>query len=202
MNKDDLIDSLRKKGVSEKVVGAFQKVKREEFVPDHLIGYSYDDIALPIEAGTTLSQPSTIAFMLDLLNPLQHQKILEVGSGSGYVLSLLSEIVKDGKIYGLEINSRLAIKSKNILSNKSIIEIVNRDGAQGLSEFQPFDRILVSFSCPDKYIPSKLLDQLTDPGILVVPINQSLFRFEKENGKVKQEEFPGFAFVPVRNKEQ
>jgi len=201
MNKDELIETLRKKGFSEKILSAFSKVNRENFVPENMVVHAQDDIALPIEDGVTLSQPSTIALMISLLSPEQGQKILEVGSGSGYVLALLSEIIKDGKIYGLEINSRLAIKSKKVLLNRSIIEILNRDGAAGLQEFAPFDRILVSFSCPDKYIPSRLIDQLAPNGTLLVPINQSIFKFTKTNGIVSQEEFPGYAFVPVRKLE-
>jgi protein-L-isoaspartate(D-aspartate) O-methyltransferase len=201
MNKDELIETLKKKGFSDKILSAFSKVNRENFVPENMLVHAQDDIALPIEDGVTLSQPSTIALMLSLLSPEQGQKILEVGSGSGYVLALLSEIIKDGKIYGLEINSRLAIKSKKVLINRSIIEIINRDGSVGLLEFAPFDRILVSFSCPDKYIPSRLIDQLSPNGTLIVPINQSIFKFTKTNGVVSQEEFPGYAFVPVRKLE-
>lgn len=201
MNKTELIESLKKKGFSENIVNAFNKVRREDFVPDTHSAYSYEDIALPIEDGATLSQPSTIAFTLSLLDAHQNQKILEAGAGSGYVLALLSEIIKDGKIYGLEINQRLAIKSKKQLANRSIIEIINRSAINGLPEFAPYDRILVSFACPDKYIASKLIDQLGEGGILVIPINSSLFKFEKKEGKVSQEEFPGFSFVPLINQE-
>ena len=198
MNKAELIETLKKKGFSDKILTAFSKVNRENFVPENMVVHAQDDIALPIEDGVTLSQPSTIALMLSLLSPEQGQKILEVGSGSGYVLALLSEIIKDGKIYGLEINQRLAIKSKKVLINRSMIDILNRDGSAGLQEFAPFDRILVSFSCPDKYIPSRLIDQLAPNGVLIVPINQSIFKFTKTKGVVSQEEFPGYAFVPVR----
>jgi|SRR3989339_1047667 len=201
MNKAELIETLKKKGFSDKILTAFSKVNRENFVPENMVVHAQDDIALPIEDGVTLSQPSTIALMLSLLSPEQGQKILEVGSGSGYVLALLSEIIKDGKIYGLEINQRLAIKSKKVLINRSMIDILNRDGSAGLQEFAPFDRILVSFSCPDKYIPSRLIDQLAPNGVLIVPINQSIFKFTKTKGVVSQEEFPGYAFVPVRKME-
>ena len=199
MNKDELLSLLKQKGVSDKVISAISKVKREQFVPDQFIDYSYEDIPLPLWSGSTISQPSTTAFMLDILDTKQGQKILELGSGSGYVLALMSEMIKDGKIYGIEILKELALKSRKVLSNNSIVEIITRSGTDGLIEFAPFDRIIVSFSCPDKYIPSKLIDQLTDPGILIVPIRQSIFKFEKKSGKVSQQEFPGFVFVPVLN---
>lgn len=201
MEKQLLIESLRKQGFSEEILKAFDKVKRECFVPDNLIGYSYDDIALPIEEGSTISQPSTIALMLSLLDLHQNQKIMEIGSGSGYVLALISEIIKNGKVYGLEINKRLAIISKKILENNSNIEIINRSGEQGLADLAPFDRIIVSASCPDMRIPFNLLEQLSDPGILVCPVKQSIFQIKKINGKIERKEFPGFAFVNMMTSE-
>src|SRR3989344_4200873 len=108
MNKTELIEFLKKKGFSEKIVSAFQTVKREDFIPEHSNLYAYEDIAVPLEPGTTISQPSTIAFMLTLLNPQDNQKILEIGSGTGYVLALLSNICPASEIYGLEINKKFA----------------------------------------------------------------------------------------------
>lgn len=201
MLKDELLSILSQKGYSERVIKSFEKVKREDFVPENLAPFSYEDIPLPIWTGATVSQPSTIAFMLDLLDPKQGQKILEIGSGSGYVLALLAEIIKDGKIYGMEITKKLALNSRKILSKNSIIQVIIRSGSSGLPEFMPYDRIIVSFSCQDRYFPALLVDQLKDPGILVVPIKQSIFQFKKENGKVTSQEFPGFAFVPMVKRE-
>ena len=140
--KEKLIDSLKKKGFSSLIINAFEKVTREEFLPDNVAAYAYDDIALPIEDGSTISQPSTIAFMLSLLDPKQNQKVLEIGSGSGYALALISEIIKNGKIYGLEINQRLAVKSKKTLSSNSLVEILNRSGGyeNSLFTFRPIIR--------------------------------------------------------------
>ncbi|MAG38313.1 protein-L-isoaspartate O-methyltransferase [Candidatus Pacearchaeota archaeon] len=199
--KQNLLESLRNSEFSEQIISAFEKVPRENFVPDHLKSYAYEDIALPIESGSTISQPHTVAFMLKLLDPKQNQKILEIGSGSGYALSLLSEVIKSGSVYGLEINSRLAVKSKSLLSKDSNICIFNKSGFSGLPDFAPFDRILFSASCQDMRIPYNLLEQLKDPGILVVPVKSSIFKVTKENGKTTEEEFPGFAFVPLRKEE-
>jgi protein-L-isoaspartate(D-aspartate) O-methyltransferase len=123
MTKEELLASLKKKGCPDYILNAFEKVRREDFIPDRLIGYAYEDIALPVEEGSTLSQPSTIAFMLNLLEPKDGQKILEIGSGSGYVLALLAEINKTGKIYGVEILKSMAISSKKRLESKTNLDI-------------------------------------------------------------------------------
>jgi len=197
MLKDDLLSSLRQKGLSEPIINAFLKVKREDFVPDHLAPYVYEDISLPIEVGSTISQPSTVAFMLNLLDLKQGQKILEIGSGSGYSLALMSEIIKDGKIYGVELIERLAIKSKTLLANDSNIEVINRSGLQGLPEFAPYDRILISASCPNKEYLSPFIEQLKDTGILVAAVHQSIWQIKKEKSVLTEKEFPGFVFVPL-----
>ena len=198
MNKTALLQSLKQKGISQNILDAFLKVKREEFVPDNFKEYAYEDVAIPLEDGSSLSQPYTSAFMLSLLEPKQNQKILEIGSGSGFVLALLSEIIKNGKVYGLEINKGLSIKSRKLLEKDSNIEIINRSGFLGLPQFAPYDRILFSASCNDMRIPYNILDQLSNDGILVVPIRSSIFQIKKIDGKISQKEFPGFAFVPLK----
>lgn len=198
-SKELLIESLRKKDFSESIISAFEKVKRENFVPEHLKSYAYEDIALPIESGSTISQPSTIAFMLSLLDLHYGQKVLEIGSGSGYVTSLISEIIKSGKVYGLEINKRLAIKSKELLLKDSNIEIFNKSGSLGFSSLAPFDRIIVSASFSDLRIPLSLSEQLSQNGLLIAPIKSSIFKIIKNSdGKLIKEEFQGFVFVPFR----
>jgi len=196
VNKEELLASLKKKGFSYEVIDAFRKVKREDFVPEHLIGYAYEDIALPVMEGSTLSQPSTVAFMLNLLDIKDNQRILEIGSGSGYVLALLSEMNPGGKIYGIEILKELAISSKNYLESKKNVEVILRDGSEGLPELAPYDRILISASCPE--VPTHLLQQLKEDGVLVAAVKQSIFQIKKENGETLEKEFPGFAFVPLR----
>lgn len=195
MNKEELLEHLRRQGFNDKIVSAFAKVKREIFVPEHLIHYAYEDIALPTQDGSTISQPSTIALILNLLSLKQGQKILEIGSGSGYALALISEIIKDGEIYGVELNKSLAIKSKKIFENDSNIKIFNTNGFNGLKKFAPYDRILLSAAGDS--IPSHLIHQLKEDGIIVAPVKQSIFFIKKENGKITEKEYPGFAFVPL-----
>ena len=195
MTKEDLTENLKKKGFPEEIINAFSRVKREEFVPEKFVGYAYEDIALPAADGSTISQPSTVAFMLGLLEPKQGQKILEIGSGSGYVLALISEIIKAGKIYGVERLKDLAIRSKKVLSRDTNIEIIIRSGFNGLPEFAPFDRILISAAA--EKVPRRLYSQLKDPGIMVVAVKQSIYQIRKEHGTITEKEFPGFAFVPL-----
>ncbi len=198
MEKKQLLHNLRLQGISDEIINAFQKVRREDFLPDHIKSYAYEDVALPTHDSSTTSQPSAIAFVLSILNPKQGQKILEIGSGSGYVLSLISNIIKNGKIYGIEIIKDLAIKSKNLLKKDSNITILHRSGSLGLPEFAPYDRILVSAAFPDMRIPLILSEQLSDNGILVAPLGQSLVQLKKYNGKITKKEFPGFLFIPFR----
>jgi len=198
MNSLDLAKSLRQKGFSEAVISAFAKVQREKFVPEQYREYAYEDVALPLEDGSSLSQPYTIAFMLSLLEPKYNQKILEIGSGSGYALALISEIIKNGKIIGLELSKTLAVKSKTILSKDTNVQILNRSGFEGFAEQAPYDRILISASCSDMRIPYVIAEQLSDNGIMVSPVQTSIWQFKKTAGKFEQKEFPGFAFVPLR----
>ncbi|MEK6855397.1 MAG: protein-L-isoaspartate O-methyltransferase [Nanoarchaeota archaeon] len=194
MNKKELIISLKNKGLSRKILSAFSKVPRENFIPENSRKFAYYDDALPLEKGATISQPSTIAFMLELLELKKGQKILEIGSGSGYVLALLSEITK-GEIYGIEIISSLAKNSEQTLSKYKNIKIYNKNGSQGLKEKAPFDRILIS--AESRELPESLYAQLKDQGIIVAPINNSIFKIKKQNNSIKKQEFPGFVFVPL-----
>lgn len=200
MNKSQLILSLEKKGFSKDILDAFSKVKREDFVPGRYKEYAYEDTSLPIGKNQTISQPYTIAEMLSLLELKKGQKILEVGSGCGYVLALLSEITgKEGRVFGIELIKELAEKSAENLKDCKNIEIHNRNGNFGLREKMPFDRILISAGI--KKIPKNLSLQLKENGIIVAPIGnmheQSIVSYKKIKDKLKIiKEIPGFIFVP------
>lgn len=201
MNKEELIAHLKKKGFHDSIIDAFGKVKREDFLPEHLVLYAYEDISLPIDEGHTISQPSTIAFMLELLNLKENQKILEIGSGSGYVLAILSEISLGAEVYGIEIKTKVASQSKLRLEKYSDTHVIIKDGAQGLEQKAPFDRILISAASPDIATIYNLLDQLKEDGILVAPVKDSIFQIRKVNNQIEKIEFPGFSFVPLVKKE-
>lgn len=193
MNKEELIKKLKSQGFSSKIVSAFEKIRREDFISKELKKYAYEDEPLPIGYGATISQPYTIAFMLNLLELKDRLKILEVGSGSGYVLALMNELSKNSEIYGIERIEELVEKSRKIL--KKNIHVIHNDGYFGLKEKAPFDRILVSASADE--IPKNLIEQLNNDGILVCPIKNSIFKIKKEKNKINKKEYEGFIFVPL-----
>ncbi|MCK4552594.1 protein-L-isoaspartate O-methyltransferase [Candidatus Pacearchaeota archaeon] len=214
MNKQQLLNSLKQRGFSKEILNAFSKVKRENFIPQELKQSAYEDTALPIGEGQTISQPYTIAMMLSLLELKPKQKVLEAGSGCGYVLALISEITKS-KVYGIEIIKELADKSKQNLKDYKNIKVYHGSGAfpekasavstnliggvdkENLGSLY-FDRILISAAC--KEIPKQLLSQLKDNGILVAPVGeyeQSLVAVKRVKNKfIIKKEIPGFVFVP------
>ncbi len=195
MNKPQLIQHLKSHKFPEEIIQAFNKTPRENFIPEKIKPHAYEDTALPLEKGATISQPYTIAFMLNLLEVKPNNKILEIGSGCGYVLALLSHLTKN-KIYGIEIISTLAEKSKQYLKNYKNITVLSQDGSQGLSEKAPFDRILIS-AAADK-LPTHLYNQLFLKGILVTPVQNSIYQIKKSQNKFLEKEFPGFIFVPLK----
>lgn len=195
MNKKELINSLKNFNFPENILNAFLKVDRSLFVPPELMGESYKDVALPIGYNQTISQPYTIAFMLTLLEVRNGQKILEIGSGSGYVLALLAELNKDGKIYGVERIKELAENSKEKLKKYKNARVIE-GGTLHKLENEKFDRILASASF--KEIPQKIINtNLKIKGILVAPVGNSIFVVKKDSGENKIKEYPGFSFVPM-----
>ncbi len=200
MNKQQLIQSLKERGFSKQILDAFAKVKRENFIPEESRDMAYEDTALPIGKGQTISQPYTIAKMFSLLDLKEEQKVLEIGSGCGYALALLSEIAgKDGEVYGIEIVKELAERSKKNLKDYDNIKVYHGNGADGIPEHAPFDRILISAGCRE--IPDEVFSQLKENGIIVAPIGPgqelALVSIRKINGKKTiVERIPGFVFVP------
>lgn len=197
MDKKQLLEKLRRQDFSQEILEAFEKVKREHFVPVQYQHLSYKDMALPLEEGSTISQPSTIAFMLSLLElkKFPNQKILEIGSGSGYVLALLAEITK-GKIYGIEINKNLVNSSKRILAKYKNIKIIAGNKIEDLKEEIILDRILISAS--SEKMPTELYNKIKESGIIVVPVKNSIFQIKRLDNKITMKEFPGFIFVLLR----
>ena len=200
--KQLLLQSLKEKGFSKEIISAFENVKRENFIPADLKNRAYEDIPLPIGNGQTISQPFTIATMLSLLELKSGLKILEIGSGCGYVLSLIANIVvKNGKVFGIEVIKSLFEKSKENLKNCKNIKIKLGNGRFDWKENSSWDRIIISAAAYGE-IPKPLVSQLKEKGILVAPLGsrygQSLMVFKKINGKLNlKKEIPGFIFVPL-----
>lgn len=199
-----LVEALVHNGYlkSSPIIRAFNEIKRADFVPFKFEQEAEADIPLPIGYGQTISQPTTVAIMLELLNPQAGQHILDVGSGSGWTSALLGYIVGvKGKIVAIERLPELHEMTKQNtekfgLISTGVIECVLGDGSLGCELYKPYDRILVSAS-PDE-IPGALKKQLAIGGKMVIPIYNHLCYIEKrgENDFYK-EEFPGFSFVPL-----
>jgi len=191
---------------SPEIKKAFLSVQRENFLPEANKEQAYQDNATPIGLGQTISQPSTIAVMLELLKVEKGMKVLEIGSGYGYVQALLSHLVEDGKVYGIEYLEELTEQSKKNLEKegRKNCEIKTGDGSLGWEEKAPFDRVIFSCACP--FIPKPVFDQLKEKGKIVAPTgdqySQVLETMTKFNGKPVKEEYPGasFIFVPLRGK--
>lgn len=187
---------------TDRIIDAFSKIKRVNFVPKDLESASQANIPLPIGQGQTISQPLTVAFMLEKLQPQIGDKVLDIGSGSGWTTALLAHIVgKKGKVIGVERIEELCRFGLNNVSKYHLIEggrvkIICADGSKGYINEAPYDRILVSAAAQE--IPKELKKQLKIGGRLVIPIKNSLWMLEKISNKdFQEEEYPGFAFVPL-----
>ncbi len=201
--KEALIYELINEGVlkREDIIEAFRKVPREDFVLADYIDHAYDNYPLPIGEGQTISQPLTVAFMTEALDPKKGQKILEVGAGSGYQAAILAEIIgKKGKIITAERIQKLADMARANLNKAgySNAEVVVYDGSTGYEKEAPYDRIIVTASAPS--VPNSLVKQLKKGGKLVITLLDEMFLIEKDD-KVKKTFLGYYVFVPLIGKE-
>jgi protein-L-isoaspartate(D-aspartate) O-methyltransferase len=189
-------EQLKPRGIhDERVLAAMAKVPREEFVPENLRNKSYWDNALPIGHDQTISQPFIVAFMTEQLRPQPTDRVLEIGTGTGYQTAVLAELVKD--VYTIEIIEPLAKDASARLArldyNNAHVKV--GDGYQGWPEVEPFDSIIVTCA-PDK-VPQPLTQQLKEGGRIIIPVgnglDQQLFLLEKKDGQIAQR-----AILPVR----
>lgn len=184
-----------------RILEAFQRVPREAFLPPELAARAYEDTALPIGLGQTISQPSMIALMLAELGCGPRHRVLEVGSGSGYVLALLAEL--GCEVFGIERHPELLARAAETLRAIGLGEptLHGGDGARGLPEHAPYDRILVSAAAPA--IPEPLLAELGEGGRLVIPVGasedtQTLVTCERDDkGNLHYRAGPSCVFVPL-----
>ncbi|MEJ2112036.1 MAG: protein-L-isoaspartate(D-aspartate) O-methyltransferase, partial [Acidobacteriota bacterium] len=177
------------------------KVPRQDFVPDDLRDVAYNDGALPIKQGQTISQPYIVAFMTQLLELDGSERVLEVGTGSGYQAAVLAELASE--VYTIEIVPELGKEAESILNRAGYTNIEFRigDGYEGWPEYAPFDRIIVT-AAPEE-IPQPLIDQLKENGILVCPVgsmSQDLILLKKEAGGITRRSTLQVRFVPMTGK--
>lgn len=197
--RNKLVKKLREKGIKdEAVLAAIGKVPRHAFFENALIDHAYQDKAFPIGEGQTISQPYTVAFQSEKLEIKPGDKVLEIGTGSGYQACILLEL--GAKVYTIEYNRKLYETVKDFLPRLGYKPyFFYGDGSKGLPNKAPFNKIIVTAGAP--IIPAALTDQLAEGGILVIPVGgrdkQSMVQIRKENGELIKKEFANFAFVPL-----
>ena len=203
MTKDELFNYLKDSDIikTPSIIEAFRVIDRADFVAKEYLDEPYGDYPLPIGHGATISQPSTVALMLELLQPRGGDKVLDVGSGSGWTTALLAHIVgPEGEIIGVELIPELVLYGienlkKYNFANAKIIQAQKE--VFGFPDKAPFDKILVSAAAES--LPQTLVGQLKIGGRMVIPIESSVWRIDKKSEKeIDKKEFRGFAFVPLK----
>lgn len=199
-----LVDSLIQKGwlKTPRIIEAFRKIKRSDFLPDNLKSSAELDEALEIGYGQTISQPLVVAFMMELLQPLEGQKVLDIGSGSGWTSALLAELVGEkGKVVAIEIIPELKeLGRRNALKynfGEGMINFISANASNGYEKEAPYDRILASASAKEE-VPNAWKKQLKSEGRIVAPVESSIWQIIRaKEGEFEEVEYPGFIFVPL-----
>lgn len=183
-----------------RVLEAMRTVPRHEFVPKELRGRAYQDTALPIGHGQTISQPYIVAFMTQHLAPEPDDRVLEIGTGSGYQAAVLSRLVKE--VYSIEIVEPLARQATADLQRLGFrnVHVKFGDGYKGWPEHAPFDSIIVT--CAPDHVPQPLVEQLREGGRMVIPVGehggvQELYLLHKKEGRMEQQQVLPVQFVPM-----
>ena len=199
-----LVAELRKKGIqNEAVLEAINTLPRHFFFDTALISHAYEDKAFPIGEGQTISQPYTVAFQSSLLEVAPGDKILEIGTGSGYQACILHLL--GAEVYSIEYQKKLFEHTSRFLKRLGIqLKLFYGDGTGGIPAHAPYDKIIVTAGAP--VVPEALIQQLKIGGILVIPVGdrskQAMVKITKKSAtEIQREEFEGFAFVPLLGKE-
>lgn len=196
-----LIMDLRRAGVTEtRVLSAIERVPRELFVPEPFLDQAYENTALPIGMGQTVSQPLVVALMTQALDLGERMRVLEIGTGSGYQAAVLAKLCR--RVYTIERHKPLLIEAERRFRHLHIANITSiaGDGSRGWPEQAPFDRILVTAAASE--VPATLVDQLADDGAMVLPVgpqgsDQVVLRLRKRDGQVQTETLFPVRFVPL-----
>jgi protein-L-isoaspartate(D-aspartate) O-methyltransferase len=195
-----VVHQLRNRGIYDvRVLRAMDMVPRHEFVPAHLQRDAYDDNPLPIGEGQTVSQPYIVAYMLEVLEIAAGNRVLEIGTGTGYQAALLGHLARE--VYTMERVPALfeAAQANVERFGYSNVTVINGDGTRGLPEHAPYDRIIVAAAAPD--IPAPLFEQLAEGGRMVIPVGppdiQELLLVRKQDGSAVTQKLEGCRFVPL-----
>ena len=200
--RKQLVDSIRNRGITDKnVLEVINIIPRHLFIDSSFLEFAYEDKAFPIGAGQTISQPYTLAFQTQLLEVAKGDKVLEVGTGSGYQACVLMEL--GCKVYTIERQKELYLKTKKLFSKLGYRPklVTFGDGYKGLPSYAPFDNIIVTAGAP--YIPDALIQQLKVGGKLVIPVGDDVQVMKRiirlSESEIKEEDFGNFQFVPMLN---
>lgn len=196
-----LVQNIRQKGITDsQVLAALEKVPRHFFFDSSFLEYAYEDKPFPIGAGQTISQPFTVAFQSELLRIRKNDKVLEIGTGSGYQACILAEM--GAKVFTIERQKTLFDRTSKFLPvvGYQTIKAFFGDGYKGLPAYAPFDKMIVTAAAP--YVPEPLLEQLKPGGILVIPVGandvQIMTTYTKSmDNSVEKKEYGAFRFVPM-----
>ena len=199
--KMQFLFALRSKGVTDaRTLNAMEKVDRGRFVRGHFADRAYDDMPLPISSGQTISQPSVVGLMTQALNVQPRDKVLEVGTGSGYQAAVLSHLAR--RVYTVDRHRRLTRETEKLFDTMDLhnVTVITGDGSFGLPEQAPFDRIIVTAAAEDP--PGPLLAQLKEGGIMVLPVGQSdavqsLIKVTRRGDGLHYDELCPVRFVPL-----
>lgn len=199
-----LIQKLRDKNIEdERVLTVMGKIPRHIFFENAFVEHAYQDKAFPIGHGQTISQPYTVAFQSQLLNIKPGDKVLEIGTGSGYQAMVLHDL--GAKLYTIEYQKPLYERTRNLLPNLGYtINFFQGDGSKGIASHAPYDKIIVTAGAPS--VPTALIEQLKVGGCLVIPVGdnktQQMLRLTKESDrKIVKEVFSNFSFVPLKGEQ-
>lgn len=195
-----LIAELREKGIKDdRILNAFDAVPRHYFLDNAFAEQAYSNMAFQIGSGQTISHPFTVAFQTQLLDVQRGDKILEIGTGSGFQTSILCEM--GAKVFSIERHKELHLKAKRILSHLGYgARLTFGDGYKGMPAFAPFDKVIITCGAPS--IPQSLIDQMKVGGCMIIPIGEGTDQLMKrvikgEDGSISEEEFGVFRFVPM-----
>ncbi|HUQ65717.1 MAG TPA: protein-L-isoaspartate(D-aspartate) O-methyltransferase [Flavitalea sp.] len=199
--RKQLVDTLKQKGITdERVLKAINNIPRHYFLDSAFDKVAYEDRAFPIAEGQTISQPYTVAYQTQLLDTKQYEKVLEIGTGSGYQAIVLGEM--GAHVYTIERQRKLFEEHRNFILRRkySNIKYFFGDGYEGLPTFAPFDKIIVTAAAP--FIPQKLVQQLKKGGKMIIPVGEGSVQImnritKNEDGSATEEVLDKFSFVPM-----